>query len=168
MTKNEKTILVISAIAALMLIPMATGTGFTEAIKKFLPSVESFSAKPVWDFEQWSWGYGTAAGYDKNKKPAGTITPERAMQDLLKVVNNHYGQLSPQVKRKLTPNQWAALLSFSYNLGSGVADNLIPNINSHNDQALFTQWKKYIYAGGKPLQGLISRRQKEVDLWRQA
>lgn len=76
-----------------------------------------------------------------------------------------YEILKGQVTRSLNVNQWTAYLSFSYNEGVGNADNLIDNINSHNDTALKTQWRKYIYAGGVVNDDLVERREKELDLW---
>ncbi len=134
-------------------------------LKSFLPPLEGFSAFPYWDFKQWSWGYGTAAGFDKNKKPAGSITKEKAMSDLLAHMEKDFSYLNKLVKPALNGNQWAALLSFSYNAGTGNADNLVPNINAKNWQALETQWKKYIYAGGEVKQALIDRRAKEWQLF---
>jgi lysozyme len=121
---------------------------------------EDFSASPYWDVSRWSWGYGTAA-----PGSSGTISRARALADAKKVLTRDYGYLAPMISRKLTVNQWAALLSFSYNLGPGNADNLVPNINSGNDAALETQWKKYVYAGGKINSVLVDRRNKEWRLW---
>lgn len=144
---------------------MSTGN-FRAVLSSFIPSVEKFTAYPVWDYDQWSWGYGTAAGYDKNKKPAGSITRSKAFEDMMHVLNANYKILFPLVQRQLNANQWAALLSFSYNLGPYQADNLIPNINSGNDAALFTQMRKYVLADGVKLQGLVNRREKEIALWK--
>jgi GH24 family phage-related lysozyme (muramidase) len=87
------------------------------------------------------------------------------MTDALVHLFNDYDTLRPQVKRPLTVNQWTAYLSFSYNEGVGNADNLLDNINSGNDTALATQWRKYIYAGGMVNQDLVDRREKELLLW---
>jgi GH24 family phage-related lysozyme (muramidase) len=165
MTKKETNIFILIT-AALILLPMGLTTGdFRSVLQTFIPSVENFSAYPVWDYDQWSWGYGTAAGYDPNNKPKGTISKSRAFTDMMHVLNANYKYLAPLIKIKLNGNQWAALLSFSYNLGPYQADNLITNINSGNDAALFTQWRKYVYAGGVKSQGLINRREKEIALW---
>lgn len=144
---------------------MAANSAALLKLKEFLPKVEGFSALPVWDFKQWSWGYGTAAGYDKTKKPAGSITREQAWQEALKVINANHEALQPLITAGLNPGQWAALLSFAYNLGAGNAKKLIPNINTGNQTALENQWKKYVVAGGKVNQGLISRRNKEWEMW---
>lgn len=155
-------------LGAIVLLPMAasgSSSSFTGVLHNFLPSVEGFNEYPVWDVKQWSWGYGTAAGYDPNRMPAGSITREKAWQDALQVINDHYNYLRPLIKVDLKPNQWAALLSFSYNLGPGNADNLVTNINNRNTAALEHQWKQYIYADGQVNQGLINRRNKEWILW---
>jgi GH24 family phage-related lysozyme (muramidase) len=59
---------------------------------------------------------------------------------------------------------------FSYNLGPYAADNLVQNINSGDELALETQWKKYVKVqapGGEYVThpGLVDRRRKEWDLW---
>lgn len=167
MTREQKKILWI-AVGASLLIILTMGTPYLDVLKTFLPSIEGFSPTPIWDYKQWSWGYGTFAGSDQNHKPAGTITRGQAMTDLLKVVQDHYNYLSPLITRKLSGNQWAALLSFSYNLGKGNADNLVDNINSGDDAALKTQWMKYVNAGGHVNQGLVTRRGKEIALWQKA
>lgn len=135
-------------------------TRLRKKLSTFIPSVEGFIPYPKWDYKQYSWGYGTAA-----PGPTGTITREQAITDALVHLFNDYDTLRPQVKRPLTVNQWTAYLSFSYNEGVGNADNLLGNINSGNDTALATQWRKYIYAGGMVNQDLVDRREKELLLW---
>ena len=130
----------------------------------FLPKVEGFIAYPKWDYKQWSWGYGTAAGFDKNNKPAGTITKEKALIDALAHSKNDYNILSTKITRPLTESNWATLLSFSYNEGTGNAENLVSDINS-NSSNLEHHFKEYVYAGGKINTDLVDRRNKEWNLW---
>lgn len=147
---------------------MATGKSYIEVLEKFLIEHESFSPKPVWDVKQWSWGYGSrvpGSVNDKNIYPGGTITKQQAAKEAAKFYQAHYKYLSPLIKVPLNANQWAALLSFSYNTGTGNADNLVPNINSRNNEALKTQWMKYVYAGGQKLDGLVTRRKRELALY---
>jgi len=142
---------------------MATKSGFERiktVLSSFLPSVEGFSSTPYWDVSRWSWGYGTAA-----PGSTGTITRSQAMSDLLTHVATDYAYLAPLVTKKLNANQWAAYLSFSYNLGTGNADNLLDNINSGDQDALGQQWAKYIYSGGSVNSDLVARRSKEWALW---
>lgn len=159
---------IILAVAAMLLLPMAAGSAsYTSILQTFLPSVEGFSSRPIWDVKQWSWGYGTAAGYDRNNMPAGTITRDKAMQELLKYVNEAYRTISPYVTAKLNSHEWAALLSLSYNLGPNRAiQTFIPIINTGNDNALISKMRQYVYANGVRNDGLVNRREKEIALWK--
>jgi GH24 family phage-related lysozyme (muramidase) len=126
---------------------------------------ESFSATPYWDVSRWSWGYGTQA-----PGPTGTITRVKAMFDLQAHAQQDYNYLAPRITRALTANQWAALLSFSYNEGPGNASNLVSDINGGDDAALEVHWKKYIFSrddsGALVVNsGLVTRRAKEWSLW---
>lgn len=129
-------------------------------LASFIPSVEGFEPSPYWDVSRYSWGYGTAA-----PGASGTISREQAFKDMVEYLLNDYRLLSSKVTRQLTVNQWAALLSFSYNEGVGRAYNLLANINAGNDQALATQWRKYNLAGGVVNKNLVERREKELNLW---
>jgi GH24 family phage-related lysozyme (muramidase) len=135
-------------------------TRLINKLSSFIPSVEGFIPVSKWDYKQYSWGYGTAA-----PGPGLPITREQAFAEMLVHLLGDYDALKPQVKRPLSINQWVAYLSFSYNEGVGNADNLLLNINSGNDAALATQWRKYIYAGGVISQNLVDRRERELQLW---
>ena len=69
---------------------------------------------------------------------------------------------------ELNDNEFSALVSFCYNLGTG------PLVESHRSlhQAITTDLNKvpdamrlYVKAGGKTLRGLVRRREAEVELW---
>jgi GH24 family phage-related lysozyme (muramidase) len=148
-------------------------TGYRIILKYFLPHWESFSARPYWDHKQWSWGYGTrvpGSVNDKNIKPAGSITRAQAFTDMMAHVDRDYSDLKKLISVPLTSAQWAAYLSFSYNLGVGNADNLVFNINNKNIAALQTQWNSYINVRDEagnlvPSSNLIARRAAEWDLF---
>jgi len=151
--------------AAVIILTMAT---YKAVLKTFLPEVEGFSPTPYWDNKQWSWGYGTkvpGSSTDPTVNPGGTITKEAAFIAAMNHVRNDYLYLKSLISVPLSANRWAALLSFSYNLGQYNADNLVMNINSQNTQALQSQWMSYVYAGGVVLPALIDRRAKEWSLW---
>lgn len=131
-----------------------------DKLAEFIARVESFSAKAYWDVSRYSWGYGTAA-------PSATAVTTRAnaFTEMINYLMDDYDTLSRKITRRLTVNQWVALLSFSYNLGVDDALNLVPVINSGDDVALRTKWVKYVYAGGVVNQNLVTRRNLEIDLW---
>jgi lysozyme len=148
-------------------------SGYRIILKYFLPHWESFSARPYWDYKQWSWGYGTrvpGSVSDKAIKPTGTITRAQAFNDMMQHAERDYTDLKKLIRVPLTSAQWAALLSFSYNLGVGNADNLVYNINSKNMAALQTQWNSYINVRDEsgnlvPNDHLIARRAAEWELY---
>lgn len=116
-----------------------------------------------WDNKQYSWGYGTAA-----PGPGLSITEAQARAELRDHVQADYNYLSRLITVSLNANQWAALLSFSYNEGQGNADNLVANINAEDWDALGVQWKKYVYyhdaAGVAHVsQDLVDRRAAEWE-----
>jgi len=168
---SKQALLMIAATAALLILPTMNGFAFASAsniLSNFLPAWEGFRSYPYWDYKQWSWGYGTRVPGsidDRYMNPGGTITREQAMKDAMSHALRDYNYLKPLITIPLNKNQWAALLSFSYNLGRGNADNLIPNINAGNLDALENQWKQYINAGGVPNDDLIERRADEWSLF---
>lgn len=135
-------------------------TRLINKLASFIPSVEGFSARPYWDVSRWSWGYGTAA-----PGSSGTITREKAFADMLSYLFADYDRLVKRITRRLTVNQWVALLSFSYNLGIGNAYELVPLINAGDDAALLTTWSHYNHSGGAVNPVLTQRRTKEIYLW---
>lgn len=154
-------------VAGLLLLPMLTAGGsYITDLKIFLPTVEGFSAVPIWDVKQWSWGYGTAAGFDPNKKPSGTITREQAWQDSLKVINNNYEYLADRLQVNLKGHEIAALLSLAYNLGPGRLPVFLAYVNSNDTAGLFAKMRQYVYADGVRNQGLVNRREKEIQLFK--
>lgn len=159
--KWENGFLLIGGLGAyIVYLHMTFKTRLINKLSAFIPSVEGFIPVSKWDYKQYSWGYGTSA-----PGPGLPITRDQAFAEMLTHLLSDYNTLRPQVTRALTTNQWAAYLSFSYNEGTGNADNLLPNINAGNNTALAAQWRKYIYAGGAVNQDLVERREKELALW---
>ena len=151
-----------------MAVIFLTAASWKQVLKPFLVRWEGFRSFPKWDFKQWSWGYGSrvpGSVDDPNINPGGQITRAAAMMEALKHVNKDYEYLKQLVKVHLKPKQWAALLSFSYNLGPGNADNLVSDINGGNIDSLGARWNSYITAGGTIKQDLINRRAAEWELY---
>lgn len=147
---------------------MATAVNWQPDLINFLTQWEGFSATPFWDYKQWSWGYGTKVpGSSTNpaNNPGGSITQSQAAQDTVNYLKADYNYLNSRVTTALNPQQWAALLSFSYNEGRAAAVKLIPEINSQSLDTLEQHWKQYVYAGGVVNQGLVNRRNAEWDLF---
>ena len=96
------------------------------------------------------------------------ITGARA-EILLKNVADRFAQkVANLIKKPITQNQFNALVSFAFNVGSGAlaSSTLLKLVNENPNNAMiskeFLKWNK---AGGKAVQGLTNRRIKESALY---
>lgn len=170
MQKQEKKVLLIgvAAVFLFLLFPniLSGQMGvLLDLAESFIISQEGFIPVSKWDNKQYSWGYGTRA-----PGPGLSITQSQAQSELEKFVQADYNYLKSLITVDLNANQWAALLSFSYNEGKGNADNLVTNINNQDWEQLAAQWRlynKYTDANGN-LQyssNLAQRRENELALF---
>ena len=72
------------------------------------------------------------------------------------------------IKKPFTDNQFSSCVSLAYNIGTGAfnGSTLLKKININpNDETIFEEFLKWNKAGGKVLQGLVIRRNKEARLY---
>lgn len=72
--------------------------------------------------------------------------------------------ISACIKKPMREREWAAVLSWTYNVGLGAAcrSTLVRRINAgEQGPAWCAELDKWVYAGGKRVQGLINRRAAE-------
>lgn len=95
------------------------------------------------------------------------ITKERALELLKSDASIAENAVNDSVSVGLTQNQFDALVSFTYNVGSGSfgGSSLLIELNKKNYGKVPTELKKWDKAGGKESKGLGSRREKEAELW---
>ncbi len=95
------------------------------------------------------------------------ISKERADALLLWMVRTRY---LPQVIRLCpeidTPERLAAIIDFTFNLGSGAlrASTLRRRINAGHWDSVPTELRKWVKGGGRVLAGLVKRREAEIQL----
>ncbi len=108
-------------------------------------------------------GFGTT----HNVKMGDTCTQEQADQWLKADLNATERTINEFVTVKINQNQRDALASFIYNLGAGAFKNstLCRKLNSGDYQGASAEFMRWIYAGGKPLDGLVKRRTAERALF---
>lgn len=111
----------------------------------------------------WTIGYG----HTKGAKPGMTITRQRAeallKEDLLTAENT-----VNRLHLKINQNQFDALVSFVFNVGSGnfLRSTLLKKIQANaNDPAIAEEFNKWTRGGGRVLPGLVKRRQQEAELY---
>jgi lysozyme len=77
------------------------------------------------------------------------------------------GVVKADVLADLSDSQYAALLSFVFNLGAGAKWAIWKRINARQFDAVPAQLMRFVNAGGKRLPGLVRRRAAEAALWEQ-
>lgn len=112
----------------------------------------------------WTIGWGHTGTVDGNPIVSGmTITQAKADSlfdsDLIRFENivNAYNN-----KYNFTSNEFSALVSFAYNVGS--IKQLTAN-GTRSKKAIADAMLKYVYSKGVKLNGLVRRRQKERELF---
>lgn len=113
-------------------------------------------------------GYG-ATYYEDGRRVALTdvsISKEYAEALLLWHIENVYLpaviRLCPNID---DPERMAAIIDFTFNLGAGNLRNstLRRKINQDDWEAVPTELRKWVKAGGKTLRGLVLRREAEIQ-----
>lgn len=114
-------------------------------------------------------GYGHVVKEYERKKLKNGISEATALQ-LLQVD----AQIAQQavlrfITAPLTDNQFNALVSFTYNLGAGALQRstLRRKVNAHEHEDVPQEFKKWVWAGGRKLEGLIKRRNFEAAIYSQ-
>lgn len=115
-------------------------------------------------------GYGATYYMDGTRvtlhDPA--ITKQYAESLLLWMVRTKYLpvvlKLCPTLRK---PNQLAAIIDFTFNLGSGQlqASNLRRRINAQEWEQIPYELRKWVKGGGKVLKGLTLRREAEITVF---
>lgn len=145
----------------------------------FMIEVEGLSLKPYkCSAGVWTIGIGNTF-YENGVKVRPTdkpITRERAISLFSLVSKQFEKDVTSLVKQPITQNQFNALFSFAYNVGSDIDVDLIAeglgdstllkkvNINP-NDPTIAKEFAKWNKTGGKVVPGLINRRNKEIKLY---
>jgi len=113
--------------------------------------------------EPYTIGYGHTGGVT----PGETITQEQAEEFLKSDVAGAETSVENLVEVDLTPNQFAALVSFTFNLGGGAlaGSTLLALVNSKEFDAAAQQFGRWVYADGQELEGLVRRRAAEAKLF---
>ena len=112
----------------------------------------------------WTIGYGHTKGVKKGQ----VITQLEADNFLKEDLISFEKGVTRLIKSNINQNQFDALVSFAFNLGLAnlKKSTLLKKVNSNpNDRTIVDEFIKWIYAGGKQLEGLKKRRQAEAYLY---
>ena len=140
-----------------------------EVIKKW----EGFAKYPVWDYGQYSVGYGTRAPDEHLARyRAEGISEEEATQLLEGYMNSMGTSVNSFINKhhlKATQGQFDAMLSLTYNCGprwmlevSTLRTSILDGWKGSDFIFAFGQWST---AGGSTLLGLVRRRLAEANMY---
>jgi GH24 family phage-related lysozyme (muramidase)/uncharacterized protein YgiM (DUF1202 family) len=155
-----------------------TGTGMKTSDNgiAYIKSVEGFSKYPYYDYGQYTVGYGTRCPGDKyyEYKENG-ITDAEAEALLREFLEYTESEIRTKLIEKhgltMTQSQFDALVSFSFNVGTSwmspsktsTLKTAILNNGTPND--IIYAFSLYCNAGGSILQGLVTRRLCEANMY---
>lgn len=123
--------------------------GFRPSVYKCLAGVDTI-------------GYGFT---NPNLVSKGYMTEEEASNLLREEVNLHLSYVDSLVKEPLTENQRNALASFSFNCGKESLRKIAERINKGKYNEAGEAILLYVYADGKPSEGLKKRRKIEYQIF---
>jgi lysozyme len=137
-----------------------------DLIKEF----EGYSAKPyLCPAQVWTIGYGSTRYEDGRYVTAKDphIDEAKALAIMEVTLKEYESAVNRYVKVPINQNQFDALVSFAYNLGNKALLNstLLRRINQGNFLAANHEFKKWVFANGIKLQGLVRRREAERILF---
>lgn len=146
---------------------MKTNAAGVALIKEFEGFVPKWYPDPV---GVWTIGYGhtDSAGSPKwATSKTMTLTEAEGTAILQRDLGQYEAAVTRAVKVPLNENQFAALVSFTYNLGAGNLNQstLLRKLNAGDYDGAAGEFARWNKAGGKVLNGLVRRRAAERALF---
>jgi lysozyme len=115
----------------------------------------------------WTIGYG----HTKGVREGDVITEEEAeelLQKDLEITEHFITRIASRLKKPIDGNQFSALVSFVYNIGTGAFKRSTLYtllLNNPDDADIHQEFNKWVYVNHVVMPGLVTRRQKEADLY---
>lgn len=116
----------------------------------------------------WTIGFGTIKYPNGTRvKKGDTCTLDQAKEYMRHDLIEFEHTVNSSVKVPLNQNQFDALVSLAYNIGSSAfkSSTLVKKLNTGDYQGAADQFNVWINAGGKRMQGLVNRRDREKLLF---
>ena len=112
-------------------------------------------------------GYGHVVKPDERERFTSGITPEQAKSLLRQDVQTAERAVLRLITVPLTDGQFDALVSFTFNLGAGALQRstLRRKVNRGDHANVLAEFRKWVWAGGRKLEGLVKRREAEAVMY---
>ena len=119
----------------------------------------------------WTIGFGNTFYEDGTKvKEGDVITQERADELFDVIISDFVRMTDALVKSDVTENNFSALVSFTFNVGTGnlKKSTLLRKVNANpKDPSIRAEFMKWTRANNVVLKGLVRRREAEAKLYEQ-
>lgn len=118
----------------------------------------------------WTIGYGSTFNYLKNRPvmQGDVITESDAIDFLKKDINDVKVFLLKVVRRKLSSNEFDALVSFVYNVGKNnfLRSKMLRLLNTGVDKKIVAnEFDRWVFDNGRVVPGLVTRREREKKIF---
>ncbi len=152
----------------------ATDMKVSDAIIEYVKSIEGFRATPYWDHSQWTIGFGSRCPEEDLERYKKEGIPMAEAHALLANKLNGYGNSVKDFAKKngleLNQNQFDALVSFTYNLGTawmytpgGTMYDAV--VKGYVGNEFIAAISAYCNASGEYMGGLMRRRLTEANIY---
>ena len=157
--------------------PKAKGRQINTAGERLIKSFEGLELEaypdPGTGGKPWTIGYGATLDMGGNPfKKGDTITIAQAEKLFDKDTDRFEAAVDKLTGGVATDNQFAAMVSFAYNVGEGEGglktSTLLRKHNEGDYAGAAEEFAKWKWAGGQVLRGLVRRRAEEAALYRMA
>jgi len=176
MKKDNTIYYIIGAIALLYYFATQTtlGQSVSDTLFSFLRYLEEGNTPALTAYQDsggvWTIGYGSIYNFDQNRpvQQGDTIDAATAENWLEQEAQAKLSYVQSLITVPVTNNQLVALGSFTYNVGDTAFKNstLLRELNAGEDiNTVANQFDRWIYAGGKIVNGLKNRRAAEKALF---
>ena len=148
--------------------------GVTDSLTEMVKAFEGFSLYPVWDYSQWSVGYGTRCPDSKLAQYQRYGIPS---EDATALLRQHLDSAVSAVNRYISSNdlpyteqQRDSLASLTYNIGAGwLTEGSYPGfkqaLQTGTEAQIMQAFAEICHAGGEALSALVERRLCEAHLF---
>lgn len=119
----------------------------------------------------WTIGYGNTFYEDGTKVKEGDVITQERADELFDIIINDFARMTDAlVKSDVTENNFSALVSFTFNVGTGnlKKSTLLKKVNANpKDPSIRAEFMKWTRANNVVLKGLVRRREAEAKLYEQ-
>ena len=117
----------------------------------------------------WTIGYGNTFYEDGTKVKEGDVITQERAEELFDIIISDFVRMTDAlVKSNVTENNFSALVSFTFNVGTGNLrrSTLLRKVNANpKDETIPAEFRKWVRANNVVLKGLQRRREAEIKLY---